>query len=171
MRRFNILVASDYEMNSLISESYKDITKICGIGIADVLGFMSINDTDVIINVGYCGSTSDIQPGTIVLVDSVMAYYKNYKTESILLDKIDDKDYKHMTCYTSTDFVTDETRKNMIFDMELLPMVAVHPNDIYSIKIVSDNGNMDDYNKSLLDTDNKDEIKKIIDSIIISYMK
>ena len=72
-----------------------------------------------------------------------------------------DENIINTTCATSIDFIENSTLKNTLFDMELRAIVSFYKNP-YSLKIVSDNGSMNDYDNAL-NKDYKKILKEILD--------
>ena len=161
MNKLTILVATEDEKKSLIPEEYKDNVLITGIGVSKVIE--SLKDTKLtgtIINIGYAGASNDINVGTICSITSSYCYRTIYKnTDLININYIKDENIINTTCATSIDFIENNTLKNTLFDMELRAIVSFYKNT-YSLKIVSDNGSMNDYDNAL----NKD-YKKILKEI------
>jgi hypothetical protein len=122
---------------------------------------------DIIVNIGYCGATSDIKVGTIVEPSVV---YDAKSGDSIAIDKI--FGCEDIKCFTSDNFVTEpiEEAKN-IYDMELYKLAKRPHRKIYSLKIVSDNLNESDC-ENYNDQEAWAEIKKILEKYkdeIIQY--
>ena len=106
-----------------------------------------------IINIGYAGS-SNTKIGTIVEVSQCSIYHPNveYNESVFRLPKgaFDDKvldalSQKRMTCYTSNDFVLETKQHDCVFDMELAFICALGFENLRSIKMVSDNLSIDQY--------------------------
>lgn len=114
-----------------------------GVGALNVVRKLQWYKRDTpIINFGYVGSNS-IPVGTTVDVGECNLYHPN-------VDYIEPRyslggDTK---CYTSSDFVlsTDITEP-VVFDMELAYILAMGFQNVKSIKIVSDNLNLKEYEK------------------------
>ena len=83
--------------------------------------------------------------------------------DSIKVNTLEVQGVKCVSCATSMDFVADSKHTNTLFDMELRAILEFY-NDCYSIKIVSDNGCMEDYDNAL-SHDYKHIIKEIIDKL------
>lgn len=102
-----------------------------------------------IINFGYAGS-NNIPVGTEMVVGIVELHHEKaeYKEKYFILP-----DYwkgNGVTCYTSTDFVTEtKINKACLFDMELAYIMALGFKNVRSIKIVSDNLNQKEYEKTI----------------------
>jgi len=163
MNKLTILVATEDEKKSLIPEEYKDNVLITGIGVSKVIE--SLKDTKLtgtIINIGYAGASNDINVGTICSITSSYCYRTIYKnTDLININCIKDENIINTTCATSIDFIENNTLKNTLFDMELRAIVSFYKNT-YSLKIVSDNGSMNDYDNAL-NKDYKKILKEILD--------
>ena len=104
-----------------------------------LIGMNAINmpkttDQDIIINVGYCGS-SHLPIGTVVEPQKAINMDTNV---SYSIDNIFNK--PSYTCYTSSTFVEEtDIKEQCIFDMELAKIAALPHKKLYSLKIVSDN--------------------------------
>lgn len=95
-----------------------------------------------IINFGYVGSNV-IPIGTEIRIGKCKLYHPNVEyAESIY--KLDGD----ITCYTSNDFVLEtKIKKPVVFDMELAYILALGFKNVESIKIVSDNLSLKQYEK------------------------
>lgn len=93
-----------------------------------------------IINFGYVGSNV-ISIGTEIRVGSCRLYHPNVEYEEPTY-KLDGD----ITCYTSNDFVLNTNIKEpVVFDMELAYILALGFKNVESIKIVSDNLSLKQY--------------------------
>lgn len=110
--------------------------EIIGIGGTNI---PEIEETDIIVNVGYCGATG-MRPGTIVEPcisvdlsdDSVVELEKHFEVQRAV-------------CYTSDEFVTEPvTEEAAVYDMELSKLAKMKCAGLYVLKIVSDNLNEKD---------------------------
>ena len=107
---------------------------IIGINAVDL---PEITSEDTIVNIGYCGATSDISVGTIVEPSIVCSAITG---ESEKIDKI--FGCEDIKCFTANDFVTEPIEENKnIYDMELYKLAKIPHKKIYALKIVSDNLN------------------------------
>lgn len=100
-----------------------------------------------IVNFGYAGSNYfDI--GTEVHIGSCKLYHPNveYQEPTYILDG-------NVKCYTSNDFVLRadiaDIKEPCVFDMELAYICALGFKNIESIKIVSDNLSLKEYEKNI----------------------
>lgn len=111
---------------------------------------------DFVWNVGYCG-TRDIEPGTVVHIDKCHTYHPGVEFAepnfTLFSGEVDDK---HVTCLTAGDFVTDPASIPLdkwgmpcVVDMELAYLCALFPNQVSSIKVVSDNCDLAQYENNL----------------------
>ena len=95
-----------------------------------------------ITNFGYVGS--NILPvGTEVVVGESRLYHPNavYSEKEFILNK-----ESTVQCYTSNDFVlSTDIKKPVVFDMELAYIMALGFKHVKSIKIVSDNLSLKEY--------------------------
>lgn len=99
-----------------------------------------------IINFGYVGS-NNIPVGTEIKVGECRLYHPNviYNEVEYMLDK-----ESTIKCFTSCDFVLKtDIKKPCVFDMELAFIMALGFKNVESIKIVSDNLSLKDYEESL----------------------
>lgn len=96
-----------------------------------------------ILNFGYVGSNS-IPIGTEIMVNECKLYHPNIEYE--------EKTYKlggWVNCYTSNDFVLKtDIKEPCVFDMELAYICAMFKR-VKSIKIVSDNLSLKQYEKEI----------------------
>lgn len=116
---------------------------------------------DVIINMGYAGSTNS-KIGEWVNVTKSFNYEWNipgeqqYIVEGFNDDRIkiiENKKISKLPCYSAESFVTTTNIKdNVLFDMELHSiylLCCMYGIDLISLKKVSDNLNLDDYYKNI----------------------
>lgn len=95
-----------------------------------------------IINFGYVGSNV-IPIGTEIRIGKCKLYHPNVEYEEFIY-KLDGD----ITCYTSNDFVLEtKIKKPVVFDMELAYILALGFKNVESIKIVSDNLSLKQYEK------------------------
>ena len=101
-----------------------------------------------IINFGYAGSNS-IPVGTEVKVGNCVLYHPNVEyDEQIFITN--DYMYSGICCYTSNDFVLEtKINRSCVFDMELAYIFALGFKNVTSIKIVSDNLSLKEYEKNI----------------------
>lgn len=118
------------------------------------------NLPDIIINIGYAGSTNT-KIGTWVNVNKSYNYEWNipgeqrYEIDGFTQDKLKNIDAKieHLPCYSAESFVTStDIKEDVLFDMELHSIYLIccmYGIDLISLKKVSDNLNLDDYYKNI----------------------
>jgi hypothetical protein len=97
-----------------------------------------------ILNFGYVGS-NNIPIGTEVKIGKCKLYHPNveYKEPEFELNG-------DVPCYTSNDFVLEtKIKEPVVFDMELAYILALGFEDVESIKIVSDNLSLKEYEKNI----------------------
>ena len=110
-----------------------------------------------IINFGYVGS-NNIPIGTEVKVGECRLYHPNviYNEPEYVLDK-----ESIIKCFTSNDFVLrTDIKKPCVFDMELAYICALGFKNIKSIKIVSDNLSLKEYDNSIELEEKEDDTNK-----------
>lgn len=120
---------------------------ITGVGGVNVINALKDLPRDTpILNIGYAGSNT-LEIGTSVSVGKVHTYHPKAEfseTESYNLT------IGTHTCYTSTDFVTQcDFKEPCVFDMELAFICALGFKQVRSIKIVSDNLNIEEYENTV----------------------
>lgn len=160
-----IFVATEEEKNALIPDKYKRDTIITGVGIINTLkvvqGNLYVLRNEKIVNVGYAGS-HDIKPGTIWMIAENQMYQESEVKQGYRVLKTV-KDVPIQRCLTASDFLSNTNRKDkFLVDMELAAYSNI--NNLYSIKVVSDNLDMEDYDKAL-QKDYKKEIQAILERI------
>lgn len=97
-----------------------------------------------IINFGYVGSNI-IPIGTEVRIGECRLYHPNVEYEEPTY-KLDGD----ITCYTSNDFVLEtKIKEPVVFDMELAYILALGFKNVESIKIVSDNLSLSQYEEEI----------------------
>ena len=125
---------------------------------------------DLIINVGYAGST-DIPIGKWVNISRAYNYewdipgeekYVMIKGGSQKLELLNNSSVEVVECYTSESFVTEtDIEEHVAFDMELhsISLICDLNNiKLLSLKKISDNLSIEDYYENL----NKDEIFELV---------
>lgn len=120
---------------------------ITGVGGVNVINALKDLPRDTqILNIGYAGSNT-LEIGTSVSVGKVHTYHPKAEfseTESYNLT------IGTHTCYTSTDFVTQcDFKEPCVFDMELAFICALGFKQVRSIKIVSDNLSIEEYENTV----------------------
>lgn len=140
-----ILVATKHEYG-LAKERFKDeevvITGVGGLNVVKTL--MDYPKDMPIINFGYVGSNK-LPIGTEVKVGRCGLYHPNviYDEPRYTLDG-------DVPCYTSNDFVLKTRMEEpCIFDMELAHIMALGFTNVQSIKIVSDNLSLKEYERKV----------------------
>ena len=141
-----IVVATDeeYELAQKRFKGHKIIqTGVGGINVYQTL--KHVPRWRKITNFGYAGS-NNIPTGSIIRVGSVTTYHPNVE----FLEPLWILNEFGIPCYTSSDFVTktDET-KTCVFDMELAYICAMGFKRVESIKIISDNLSLKQYEKNI----------------------
>lgn len=119
------------------------------------------NKPDVIINIGYAGSTNS-KIGEWVNVSKSFNYEwmipgeQQYIVEGFDDDRIktiQNEEISKLPCYSAESFVTStKIKENVLFDMELHSIYLVccmYGIDLIALKKVSDNLNLDDYYKNI----------------------
>lgn len=140
-----IVVATDEEYN-LAKKRFKGqhIVKT-GVGGVNVLETLKkYRKILKIVNFGYAGS--NVLPiGTEVHIGSCKLYHPNveYQEPTYILDG-------NVKCYTSNDFVLQtDIKEPCVFDMELAYICALGFKNVESIKIVSDNLSLKQYEEEI----------------------
>lgn len=116
-----------------------------GVGGLNVLNTLKkVNKQHKIINFGYVGSNT-IPIGVEIKVGTCRLYHPNVKYEEPTY-KLDGD----ITCYTSNDFVLEtKIKEPVVFDMELAYILALGFKNVESIKIVSDNLSLSQYEEEI----------------------
>lgn len=97
-----------------------------------------------ILNFGYVGS-NNIPIGKEINVGVCKLYHPNVEYEEPVY-KLDGD----ITCYTSNDFVlSTDIKQPVVFDMELAYILALGFKNVESIKIVSDNLSLSQYEEEI----------------------
>lgn len=136
-----IVVATEAERK--IAESRWENERILVTGVGGLNVYKALCDVDrneQIINFGYCGSNL-LQIGSEISVGDCRLYHPNveYEEKAFRLDG-------ETTCLTSCDFVLKtEIQDPVVFDMELAFILAMGFQNVKSIKIVSDNLSLKQY--------------------------
>lgn len=96
-----------------------------------------------IVNFGYVGSNV-IPIGTEIRVGTCKLYHPNVEYKEPIFELDGD-----IPCYTSNDFVLNtDIKEPCVFDMELAYICALGFKNVESIKIVSDNLSLKEYEKT-----------------------
>ena len=139
-----IVVATDEEYK-LANKRFKG-QKIIKTGVGGINVLETLKNTKKslkIINFGYVGSNY-FPVGTEVKIGSCKLYHPNVKYQDVtyILDG-------NVKCYTSNDFVLEtDIKEPCVFDMELAYICAMF-NNVESIKIVSDNLSLKQYEENI----------------------
>ena len=177
-------IIKHYKLNKIDDNYYKRdnlelvITDVSRNGITSALVNLNckynINYKDYIaINIGMVGS-NNLKVGEVVMATKSFGYHFNLTSfgdplyhalnSPFNLEKVDS--IKNVTCYTSDGFVLETNiKEDAIFDMELNAIVNFPFKKYYSIKVVSDSLNNNEYNKFNYKKA-LEEIIKVIDKII-----
>ena len=117
-------------------------TGVGGINICQAL--KNENKSQKLLNFGYVGS-NNIPIGTEVKIGRCKLYHPNVE--------YDEPEFKlngDVSCYTSNDFVLEtKIKEPVVFDMELAYILALGFEEVESIKIVSDNLSLKEYEKNI----------------------
>lgn len=131
---------------------------------------------DIIVNIGYVGST-DSPIGTWINANKSFNYEwqildeEKYSINGLDKDILNDmKDIKNLPCYSAEAFVTTtDIKESVIFDMELHSIYIIcqmYEIELISLKRVSDNLCLDEYYKNIerknLELENSIDILKDI---------
>lgn len=146
-----IVVATDEE-KELAKKRFKGHKIIkTGVGALNVIQTLrKIPKWRKIINFGYVGS-NNIPIGTELTVDYCGLWHPKveYEEKIYKLKNKHDNLYKNV-CFTSSDFVTEcEIKEPCVFDMELAYICALGFKNVESIKIVSDNLSLKQYEENI----------------------
>lgn len=140
-----IIVATDEEYK-IAKKRFKgqEIVKT-GVGGINILNTLKeANKRQKITNFGYVGSNV-IPVGTEVRIGECRLYHPNVEYEEPIY-KLDGD----ITCYTSNDFVLEtKIKEPVVFDMELAYILALGFKNVESIKIVSDNLSLSQYEEEI----------------------
>lgn len=170
-----ILVATDQEFE--LAKKYLGEYKIVqtGVGASNVIkkcselliSFVRKKHYEPIINIGFSGSNT-LPKGTVTKVRRSYRFidhtvgFKDYRNGCPLGNKGYD-------CYTSNDFVTEDERDEpVLYDMELNYIAAFPFNVLGSIKIVSDNLDVDEYAESIHTSTDQiwAQVRSLVDGIM-----
>lgn len=140
-----IVVATDEEYK-LAKNRFKGQKIIkTGVGGTNVIEKLkNIKKSTKITNFGYVGSNS-LPKGLEIMVGSCKLYHPNVEYDEItyILDG-------NIKCYTSNDFILETNIKEpCVFDMELAYICALGFKRVESIKIVSDNLSLKQYEEEI----------------------
>ena len=138
-----IVVATDAEFLEA-RKRWRDEAIVCtGVGGLNVVRKLQwFNRNAPIINFGYVGSNT-LPIGTEVEVGSCHLYHPNVDYDEPIYSL-----GGTVPCFTSNDFVlSTNIAEPVVFDMELAYILAMGFESVRSIKIVSDNLNLNQYNE------------------------
>lgn len=140
-----VVIASQNELPLIKEYGYDgQPILITGVGGMNVINSLkNIPKNEYIINIGYVGSNT-LPIGKDIVVGDVKTYHENVD--------FNERVYKHLggniPCYTSTDFVIKtKIKEPCVFDMELAFIIALGFENVRSLKRVSDNLNINQYEK------------------------
>jgi hypothetical protein len=140
-----IVVATEEEYK-LAQQRFNDKIIKTGVGALNVINKLKDLDRNApIINFGYVGS-NNIKVGTEMQIAKSKLYHPNveYKEQEYKLESTG------TTCYTSNDFVLNtDIKEPVVFDMELAYIMALGFKNVKSIKIVSDNLSLKEYEEEI----------------------
>ena len=146
-----IVVATQNELEIVKKMGFENepiiITGVGGVNVIRAL--KNIPKDEKIINIGYVGS-NNIKIGTPVFVTRCELYHENvkYSSKPFILKNLDGSK-ENICCYTSTDFVTKtKIKEPCVFDMELAFICSMFDN-VFSVKVVSDNLSLKEYEKNV----------------------
>ena len=143
-----IVIATKEEMKLVEEFGYSGYpVLITGVGAINVINALKDLPKDTyIVNIGYAGSNK-LKIGEVVEVSRSYTYHPsvefNEGWERCLNPHCD------IDCYTSTDFITKtDIKEPCVFDMELAFITAMFDN-VKSIKVVSDNLSLKEYEEKI----------------------
>ena len=109
-------------------------------GLNVIIALKDIDRNTAIINFGYAGS-NNIPIGTEVKIGVSKLYHPNVEYEEPIFTLNGE-----ITCYTSNDFVLEtKIKEPVVFDMELAYILGLGFKNVESIKIISDNLSLKQY--------------------------
>lgn len=172
-----ILVATEKEKRLLISDYLKDLTSVkiivTGIGQKEVINTIKSCDfTTPVLNLGLAAGTSSIPRNEIIPVTSVMPGFNYGNHQSPITLKLLSKENAY-PCVSAPGFITDIAQffpescysHDYLVDMELYTIASYFSNTS-AFKIVSDNGDFDDYLSALEDYEILEPIRREIYDIV-----
>lgn len=139
-----IVVATEAERKVAQERWVGEKIIVTGVGGLNIYKSLSLFDKGTqIVNFGYAGSNC-IEIGTEVEVGKCSLYHPNVEYCECSFDLDGDAE-----CYTSCDFVLQtEIERPVVFDMELAFILAMGFENVKSIKVVSDNLSLKQYEES-----------------------
>ena len=145
-----IVIATRDEL-CLVPDTFNEPILITGVGASNVIkALQDIDRNTPIVNYGYCGS--NVLPiGSTVVVGQSRLYHPSVEYKEPI--------YKlkggTTPCYTSNDFVTHtDINQPVVFDMELAYIMALGFTNVQSIKVVSDNLSLNQYEQTIQENNN-----------------
>lgn len=140
-----IVVATEEEKRLAQKEFPFDNIVVTGVGGLNVIKRLQYYSRETpIINYGYAGSNS-LPIGTKVTVGRCRLYHPSVEYREPIYTLGGNVD-----CYTSNDFVTStEIKDPAVFDMELAYILALGFLNVQSIKIISDNLSLEQYEEEI----------------------
>ena len=172
-----ILVATEKEKKLLISDYIKDLSSVkvivTGIGQKEVINSIKEYAYETpVLNLGLSAGTSAIPNNTLIPVTSVMPGFNYGNHQSPITLKLMSKENAY-PCVSAPGFITDIGQffpescysHDYLVDMELYTIASYFPNTS-AFKVVSDNGDFDDYLSALEDYDIMEPVRREIYDII-----
>lgn len=140
-----IVVATDEEYKLAKKQFKRRLIVKTGIGGINVIRKLKYFPKWLkIINYGYVGS-NNLPIGVEVMIKECQLYHPNVKYEEPIYKLNGD-----IKCYTSNDFVLNtDIKEPVVFDMELAYILALGFKNVKSIKIVSDNLSLKEYEENI----------------------
>lgn len=150
-RLFTVVVVATLEEEAKAKLRFPH-TKIIQTGIGGVNVYMSLRHIPrwfKIINFGYAGS-NNINIDKEVMISTVESYHPLVDEYQDLLEPKFILNKEGVPCYTNNDFVTETNMtRPCVFDMELVYILAMGFKNVKSIKIISDNLSLHEYDKTI----------------------
>lgn len=139
--RYLVIATPDEKKLIKDYQAYDEVI-VTGVGYGNV--FQALKDIprdSEIVNVGYAGS-NELPKGSRCIVGRSMSYHPNceYEEKTYMLHE------GGVDCYSSSDFVTENTIDvPAVFDMELYAIMSMGFENVWSMKVVSDQLDYDEY--------------------------
>ena len=145
MRKY-LVVATKDELNLPWARSFSELeTIVTGVGGTNVIrALKGLPQDSQIYNVGYCGS--QMYPvGTVLWVNHCRLWHPNVTFQERTFELAESS--SGITCYTAGDFILngEELPPDSVVDMELAYIAAFNFARVASVKYVSDNLNLKQY--------------------------
>lgn len=175
-----IIVATEQEKRILVSEEVNKLPVkilVTNYGSRGVINAVKEYAHEVpVINVGLAAGTSKVPPDTLIPITSVMPGFNYGNFQSHINLKLLKLDNAH-PCVSAPGFIQDVEQffpescysPNYVVDMELYT-IASYFDTVSAFKVVSDNGDFDDYLSSLEDYEVMENIRKEIYDILCKYL-